>query len=266
MKNRFNPTLWMAGVLMLLCTVPAAAQNLKFQNALVRAIVAGTSLESTRELQRTIIHMQGVRTDRERDGVLRMASLAIHEGADVRAQLVYKDGTTRTLLETVVEEGLKANPNHFANLYNLLIANGANPQADLHGDYMTLAQQLPLDENQAWQHIYDNAPVAAISKPQPETKRYLKRSSTVTIHIPEEYDKYSCRKLAKMQEEGTLPHITVTESDPVLVEVEEPVFYSSNKKLAIVIPEEYDKYSCRKLKKMQENGTLPKPKIIYSEK
>lgn len=266
MKNRFNPTLWMAGVLMLLGTVPAAAQNLKFENALTRTIVAGASLEATQTLQRTVTYMQGAQTDKERDGILRMASLAIIEGADVRSQLVYEDGTTRTLLETVVEEGLKANPNHFANLYNLLIANGANPQADLHGDYMTLAQQLPLEQNQAWQHIYDNAPVAAISKPQPETKRYLKRSSTVTIHIPEEYDKYSCRKLAKMQEEGTLPHITVTESDPVVVEVAEPINYKSNRQVTIVIPEEYDKYSCRKLKKMQENGTLPKPKIIYSEK
>ena len=266
MKNHFNQALWMAGILALLCAVPATAQNLKFENALTRAVVAGTSLDATQALQRTILHMQGARTDRERDGVLRMASLAIHEGADVRAQLVYADGTTRTLLETVVEEGLKANPNHFANLYNLLIANGANPQADLHGDYVTLAQQLPLEENQAWQHIYDNAPVAAISKPQPKTKRYVRRSSTITIQIPEEYNKYSCRKLAKMQEEGTLPHITVTESDPVLVEVEEPIFYSSNKKLTIVIPEEYDKYSCRKLQKMQEKGELPKPQFIYSDK
>ena len=266
MKNRFNQTLWVAGLFTLVCMTAASAQNLKFENALTRAVVAGSSLDATQSLQRTIIYMQGVLTNQERDAVLRMASLAIAEGADVRAQFVSEDGTTLTLLESIVEAGSKANPNHFANLYNLLVANGANPDADLHGNYVTLAKQLPLEQNQAWQHIYDNAPVATISKPQPETKRYVKYNSTVTIHIPEEYNKYSCRKLAKMQEEGTLPKVTVTASDPVVVEVKAPTVYKSNKQLTIVIPEEYNKYSCRKLKKMQEEGTLPKPQFIHSDK
>ncbi len=244
--------------------LPSMAQNASLENALVRAVANGHVLSATQDLQQTIIYMQGVITTQERDGVLRMATQAILAGADVRAEFTFADGTTRTVLENIVEGGIKYNAAHFANLYNLVVANGANPEKDLRGQYATLAQQLPLEQSQAWQEIANNT-LAPITPATQTPKQYVNTRS-VTIHIPDEYNKYSCRKLASMQEKGTLPSPTVSYGEATRREVQEPSIHRSNKQVTIVIPEAYNEYSCRKLASMQKEGTLPKPTVVYSTK
>lgn len=258
--KKINMVVW-GTLLLCLCTaLPVAAQNIELENAVVRTVVSGQSLAATQDLQQTIFYMQGVQTPRERDGVLRMATQAIQAGADVRAELVIEPGTRLSVLEAIVDGGSKYNPDYFANLYNLVVAHGANPNQDLHGPYVALAQKLPLEQNQVWQEIAATTQ-APITPATQEPKRHIV-SRPVTIHIPHEYNDYSCRKLAKMQQNGTLPSPTFTYGQPEWKEYES-VTSGSHRVLTITIPQEYDQYSCRKLKKMRQNGTLPKPTFTY---
>ncbi len=242
--------------------LPSRAQRTDLGEATVRMIVPAQNQNATETLRLMIYNMRHDETDEQRDKTLSLVKQAIAQGADIRARFIYPDGTEQTVLEYVVAGGMKFNPDNYANLFNLLVANGAHPIKDLRPPYDQWAAQLPLEENTAWQNIPDPQPQPSQNQ---TTIQIIRTNARVSIHVPEEYNTYSCRKLRKMYEEGTLPPVTVTRDSNAVVTVEEVPVYHVGKKITIQIPEEYSKYSCRKLHKMQENGTLPKPTVIRQD-
>lgn len=269
MKNKQTHLLLsLLGVCVLCLTAtPAKAQKISLDQAVTRNVMAQRITHATQTLREIVSDMACAQTEQDRDNILRAAKNMLDQDANVRAHFSFRDKEDMTLLELIVNMGVQFNANHFANLYNLAVSYGANPVEDLRAPFNQWVNRLPLKESTAWQKIAEepaDQPVAAKKKPFTYGIAH-----TVTIHIPEAYNTYSCRKLKKMEKKGTLPQARMEYADAQptpLYEQESPVLVGqpTAKSITIVIPEEYNTKSCKQLSKMEKKGTLPKAKVIYN--